>query len=257
MNVLIETRFVRALLQFNKKPVVPSSSESSQLARKVVFIEQAGDKIRAYATNGHIAAIYTQNGFDMQAERESMVIDRQSLKNALSMLDGVEAIWLQNFSSSSLIKISSDDGIFNCSALSFEDYPDCPIDKVFDQLKEKVSLESLNWVNPDYLIPMSRVGQILSDGYSEAAPYLETLGQRVGLLVKYIGVPEFKAIISPMRATVHRGLHPDLRNALDAMNKFIAEGMDYADAQYRASSAYDVSAENLQKAYDAESADAV
>jgi len=256
MNVLIETRFVRALLQFNKKPVVRSFSESSQSARKVLFIEQAGDKIRAYATNGHIAAVYTQDGFDMQAKRDSMVIDRESLKNALCMLDGVEAIRLQNFSSSSLIKISSDDGIFNCSALSFEDYPICPIDKVFDQLKEKVSLESLNWVNPDYLIPMSRVGQILSDGYSEAAPYLETLGQRVGLLVQYVGVPEFKAIISPMRSPVPYW-SPSYINAVDAMKKFIAEGMDYADAQYRASSAYDVSAENLQKAYDAESADAV
>lgn len=256
MNVLIETRFVRALLQFNKKPVVRTFSESSQLAQKVVFIEQAGDKIRAYATNGHIAAMYTQDGFDMQAERRRMVIDRESLKNALSMLDGVDVIRLQDFSGSSLIKISSDDGIFNCSALGCLNYPLCPIDKVFDDLKHKVSLESLNWVNPDYLIRMSRVSLILSNNGDGSAPYLETLGQRVGLLVQYVGVPEFKAIISPMRATV-RGLHPDLRNALDAMNKFIADGMDYADAQYRASSAYDVSAENLQKAYDAESACAV
>lgn len=44
-----------------------------------------------------------------------------------------------------------------------------------------------------------------------------------------------------------------LEDALNYLHTLIAQGMDYADAQYKASSTYSVCYKKLQEAYDGES----
>lgn len=259
MNVLIETRFVRALLQFNKKPKLAPMTPSAKQAAKVLYIEQAGDKIRAYATNGVIGAVYTQDGFDLLAERQRMVLDRESLKHSLSMLDGIETIRLQDFAPTGIVKVSDAGMISSCIVMQYPDYPPLSIDKVFDQAKGDVDLDALNHINPDYLISLSQVGKILAGkSYGHFTPYIEARGSQIALIVRYQGCSHFKSIIAPMRVNVEFGVVRDKKaDALEYMKKMIDNGMDYPDAQHRASIACDVSADDLQKAYDAESADAV